>query len=128
MGFFVVSLLLRRGLTETFTSVLGWSLFLSSVIFFAFTKTTSIWRSVALKSWQRVVIQCEILASLFILVFGFIAVLAGEIMPGLTIIGILVALLVLALGGGLVGAVMSAIAAALSDHSDLEEVSKHPLD
>jgi len=39
-----------------------------------------------------------------------------------------VALIALTLGGGLVGAVMSALAAALSDHTDLEEESEHPLD
>lgn len=44
------------------------------------------------------------------------------------ICGILVPLIAVAAGGGLVSAVMSAIAAALSDRSDLEEESEHPLD
>ena len=65
------------GFPRAVESAFVWSLLLSLLIFFKFIKTNSIWRKVTLKSWQRVVIQCEIFAYLFLFVLGFAAVFFG---------------------------------------------------
>jgi len=113
-----------------FAPYLVLSLILSSAIFFAFIKSNSRWRSVASKPWQRFVIGCAVIVSLFLFVLGSLCIFIDDREVTLTTFlwGYLAALIALTLGGGLVGAVMSALAAVLSDHTDLEEESVHPLD